>query len=537
MVMGLLICLAAFATATPAQIFPTPDYFRKMHYTAPQQLPPPEGLQERVVDGKLRLSLADTIQLVLLNNTDVQLNRLSHVTSQYPILRAYSTFDPVFTASFNTNRSTSPTTSQLEGAATLSTLNQNTSTNWSQTFPTGTRYQISFSGNKNTTNSQFSNFNPSIGATLSFNLSQPLLRSRWLFANRAPIVIAQRSQKQSRANFEAQVSDSVRAAIDQYWTVVESRENLKVLRKSLELAEATYARNKRELELGALPPLDIYRSESQVATRRVQVIQAEYNLKQLEDAFRRTIGADLDPMIRVLDLELTETPDTAGELLAMDSAEALKQAMARRPELEAQRLQLQNDDTNVRLAHNNMQPDLTFSTFYNATGRGGNRINTSTTPPTIISQGGLIEALEQISSFDFPGYGFTLSLRLPVRNRGAAADLGTARVNQQRSLYTMRQREQSITLEVRNAVHQLEQAKLSMAASRIARDLAQKNLDAEQRKYELGVQTIFFVLDAQTQLATAEQDLLRSQINYRRSVTALDRAIGALLDRNNIRIQ
>ncbi|HWQ03422.1 MAG TPA: TolC family protein [Candidatus Nitrosotenuis sp.] len=536
---GFFLCLLYFlaASAAAAQTFPQPDYFRKMHYNAPGQLPGPEGLKEHVVDGKLRLSLADAIQLVLANNTDVQINRLSYESSRFGVLRAYQPFDPVFNASFTSNRATSPTTSQLEGAATLSTLSQSTNTSWTQTFQTGTRLQISFSGSKNTTNSTFSTFNPSIGSSLNFNLSQPLLRSRWLFANRAPIVIAQRSLRQSRANFEVQVSDSVRSAIDQYWSVVQARENLKVLRKSLELAEATYKQNKRALELGALPPLDIYRSESQVATRRVAVIQAEYDLRQLEDAFRRTVGADLDPLIRALDLDLTDTPESAGELLAIDAQQALEQAFARRPELEAQRLQLANEDTSVRLAHNNLQPDLNFSTFYNSSGRGGNQLDPSTTPPTVLSQGGLIQALEQLSGFDFPSYGFTLTLRLPIRNRGAQADLGSALISQRRSLYTMRQREQSISLEVRNAVHQLEQAKLSMAASRIARDLALKNLEAEQRKYELGVQTIFFVLDAQTQLATAEQNLLQAQISYRRAVTSLDRATGTLLERNNVKIQ
>ena len=110
-------------------------------------------------------------------------------------------------------------------------------------------------------------------------------------------MIAQRNVKRSLADFEASVNDSLFRAVDQYWTVIQTRENLKVLRNSLELAEAFYKQNKRMLELGALPPLDIYRSESQVATRRVNVIQSEYNLKQVEDALRRTLGADLDPTV------------------------------------------------------------------------------------------------------------------------------------------------------------------------------------------------------------------------------------------------
>lgn len=519
-----------------AQTFPTPGYFRRvvLRPVSPAQIPGPEGLRDFVAGGKLRLSLDDAVRLTLKNNTDVRLSWLTYENSQFAVKRAYAPFDPLFTGSFSANRSTSATISQLEGAAVASSLSQQTQFNYSQSYQTGTRYTVGFNAGKSVTNSSFVTVNPSISSSMNFSLSQPLLRNRGLFPNRAPIVIAQRSQTQSRATFEAQVTDSVQRAMDQYWGVVQARDNLIVLRKSLELAEATYAQNKRALELGALPPLDIYRSESQVATRRVAVIQAEYQLKQLEDDFRRTIGADLDPYICALDLDLVQPAEPSGDLLTLDSQEALQRALAKRPELEALRQQLANDDTSVRLAHNSLQPDLNFSASYSSSGVGGNRTNP--TPPPAILRGGLRDALEQISAFDFPGYGFTLRLSLPIRNRSAEADLGSAMVSKRRDLYTLRSREQAITLEVRNAVHQLEQAKLSMAAAKIARDLGQKNLEAEQRKYELGVQTIFFVLDAQTQLASAEQGLLQAQVSYQRAVAAVERATGALLDRFRIHL-
>ena len=175
-----------------------------------------------------------------------------------------------------------------------------------------------------------------------------------------------------------------------------------------------------------------------------------------------------------------------------------------------------------------------MSAFYSSSGRGGNTANP--TPPPAVFRGGLGDSLDQLSSFDFPSYGFTLSLRLPIRNRSAEAEMGSALNSKRRDLYTMRQREQAITLEVRNSIHQLEQAKLSMAAAKIARDLGQKNLEAEQRKYELGVQTIFFVLDAQTQLASAEQGLLQAHVSYQRAVTAVERTTNSLLDRFRIHL-
>ncbi len=530
---AILIVCAALPAA--GQTFPAPDYFRNIviRPVAPTELPGPEGLRDVVADGKLRLTQDDTIRLVLLNNTDVQLNRLTYEGTRFAVERAWQPFDPVSTASFSTTRASSPTTSQLDASQTLS---QQSRASYTQTFLTGTRTDVSMNFGKFSTDNVFATFSPSITANMNFTVSQPLLRNRGTGPNRAPILIARRNVQRSRADFEAQVSEAVQRAVDQYWGVVQSRENLSVLRRSFEQAEATYKQNKRALELGALPPLDIYRSESQVATRRVSVIQAEYQLRQLEDDFRRTIGADLDPYFRALDLELVEPAAVTSEAPPVDASTALEQALRRRPELESLRLQLANSDTGIRLAHNSLQPDLNFSAFYTSSGRGGNEIDTSVMPPVILSRGGLGDAFDQLGGLDFPTYGFSLTLRLPIRNRSAEADLGNALLSKRRDLYTLRQREQGVALEVRNSVHRLEEARLSIAASRIARDLAQKNLEAEQRKFELGVQTIFFVLDAQTQLAGAEQSLLQSEISFRRAVTALDRATGSLLERHRVQL-
>jgi len=210
--------------------------------------------------------------------------------------------------------------------------------------------------------------------------------------------------------------------------------------------------------------------------------------------------------------------------------------LARRPEFEALRDTLANEETSIRLAHNSLLPDLRLNGFYTSNGLGGNQLDISKTPPTLISQGGFTDALGQIFGFGFPTYGFTLTLNLPIKNRAARADLGNALVSRRRGLYLERQLRQAITLEVANVVHQLEEAKLSMAAAGIARDLAQKTLEAEQRKYELGTETIFFVLDAQNALAQAELSYLQAEIGYNLAVTAVDHATGELLARYHVQI-
>jgi outer membrane protein TolC len=121
-----------------------------------------------------------------------------------------------------------------------------------------------------------------------------------------------------------------------------------------------------------------------------------------------------------------------------------------------------------------------------------------------------------------------------VRSSAARADLSTAQVSKRRALYQMRNLEQSISTEVKNAVHDLELAELVITAAQTSRDLSAKNLSAEERKYQLGAQTIFFVLDAQNQLSQAELSLVQAKISYQRAVAEVDHATGALLRKHNI---
>jgi len=488
---------------------------------ASDALPGTKYLQDHVVDGKLRLSLQEAITAMLLNNSDVRLRELNIEDAKFSLLRAHAPFDPGVVTGFSASRTTSQTN---EATPVFSGLTQTSQVNYSQTFETGTNMQVGFNATRSSLNIS-SPPNPSIASGFGFQLTQPLLRNRWLFANRAPLVIARRNLKVSRSSFEAQVNDAVLNVITQYWGVVQARGNLDVARKSQDAADASYKRDKRALELGALPPLDIYRSESQLASRRVQTIQNEYALKQAEDVLRYTLGASIDPLLMALDLDLTETATRDEDLLTVDAATALKEALEHRPELEAQRQLLANDDTGIRLAHNNLLPDLRLSGNYSGNGVAGS--------PT----GGLSDSLHQAFTFGFPTYGFSLNLNFPVRNRAAQADLGQALVSRRRDLYAERQLHEQITLQVANAIHLLEQAKLSLASSREALELSKKNLAAEQRKHELGSEPVFFVLEAQTELAEAEANVVQAEVAYQMAVASVQHATGKLLDPYHVQIQ
>jgi outer membrane protein TolC len=535
---GLFLCLLSLfgllsaAFVTPASAQKGEGYHDLL--TAQVQsdkLAAPEHLRNYVVDGKLRLSLRDAVVLTLENNSLVRIQETQVESSKFAVLGAHAPFDPFLSSSYSVNSATFPPSSTLQGVGTAAVNNttQIAQLNYSQTFETGTNVQAFFSSNNGFTNNSFLFLNPAISSSLNFQFTQPLLRNGWFLANRAPLIIARRSLEQSRASFAAEVSNNILQAAGTYWAVVGAKGNLDVAKQSQDAAEASYKRDKRALELGALPPLDIYRSESEVASRRVAVIQAEYALKQAEDTLRMTIGVNQDPNFQALDLELTEAPEPAGELRTIDTATALQQALAKRPEFDAVRAALAIDDTRIRLAHNHLLPELDLTGLYASNGVGGTQFDSAGQRITTSS-------VSQLFGFGYPTYGAQLSLSLPLRNRAAKAEMGNALVSRRGDLYGDRQLREQVMLDVSNAVHQLEQSKLSIAAGKQAVDLAKKTVAAEQRKYELGQGQIFFILEAQTELAAAQQSLLQAEVGYQLAVASIDHATGQLLEPYNVQI-
>ena len=502
------------------------------------KLSPPAHVQDYVIDGKLRLRLEDAVRLALENNSNIRIQETQVEAQKFSLLGAYKTFDPLIQSSANINRVSYSGYTQLQGVgnttAPLNTLSQTVQGSYTQTFMTGTNIFASLSSNRTSTNSDFYFLNPYVSSTLTLQFTQPLLRNAGRFANSAPLIIARRTLQQSRASFEAQVNDAILQVVTQYWTVVQARGSFDVEQKSLDLAESSYQHDKRALELGALPPLDIYRSQSEVAARRLQAIQNEYVLKQAQEAFRFTIGVDQDPTLAALELALVEKPEPEGEIENVDPVEVLRKALSARPEIAAANDAIANDETSIRLAHNALKPDLSLTGFYQTNGIGGNQYDLNT--GQLISPGGLGTSFNQMFGFGFPGYGGTLTLNLPIRNRGAKANLGTALVARRHDLYTSQITREQIVQQVKDSVHLLEEAKLTLAAGKTSLELAQKSLAADQRKYELGAETNFFVLDSQTKLAQSELDLLQTQINYQIARATVDRATGSLLEPYHVEI-
>ncbi|MEO8025966.1 MAG: TolC family protein [Bryobacteraceae bacterium] len=511
--------------------FPKPSYFRKRFTPIPTrvELQPPTRLSDFVVEGKLELSLRSALDLALANNPDISIQVLAIEIPKDSILRAYSVFDPLAIASFNPTRTQTPTSDSLAGAAVLSSLSQPLNLQYSQLLSTGTQLNVNYNGLKTSNNNSFQFFNPTITSRFNVNLSQPLLKNRGSYIAKLPVTIARSRLRQAQFPMEDSVMQLIAVAENAYWNVIGARENLRVSEETLKLANEALKRAQRELELGASSPLDIFQPQANYANAEISLTQARFSLAQTEDALRRQIGADRDPQVRMLPMSLTESVSPPVSLADMDREALVAKALSRRSDLKASSQSLDIDELNLKLTTNNLRPDVSLTANYGTYGRGGNQLTSGGVLP-----GGIADALNQTFAFTYPSYGVGITLRIPVRDRNAAANYADAVVQRRLDQLAIQSAQSNIRLQVLTAINQIENSKASVELAKVARDLAQKRLDAEQKKYELGTTTIFFVISAQGDLANAEAALVREAVNYRRNQLTLLQRSGTLLDERGI---
>jgi outer membrane protein len=544
-----LFSFLVFTCCACAQLtsFPKPHYFEETFARAQTkvELQPPVKLKDFVIDGVLTLSLKSYLELVMANNTDIAIQMLSVESPKNAIMRAFAVWDPVAQASFTDQKSTTPSTLATQGASTLVLLSQPANFSYSQTLPSGLQYSVSFGASKSTTNSAFATLNPALSSDLSITITQPLIRNRGNFVNRLNLMMARGRLKGAEYSLRANLLTAVNTAENAYWDVVQARENLRVQESARKLADESLKLSEKQLELGAISPLDIYNPQQQLATAELGVSQARYALELVEDTLRRQMGVDLDPVTRKLPIEVTESVDLPVDSIHYNTELEVNKAIAGRPELKAAAVSLDVDDLGIAQAKNEFLPNLSLVGQYMTQGEGGiyyqrnNVFDNNGNSSTIVTAipGGFSNSLSQMFGFGFPVYSLGATLTLPIKSHGAVADMADAVVSKKRDALTLRTTQQQVRLDVLTAITNLEMSKESVKLASVARGFAQKNLDAENQKYQLGTDPVLFVLQAQNTLVQAESAVVTNQVGLRRSILNLFTRTGELLEERGIVIQ
>ena len=542
---GILLTAGALAQTSS---FPKPAYFREtfQRIQTKVELKDPVRLKDFVANGKLELSLKHFLELAMANNTDIQLQLISLEIPKNNILATFGVWDPKALASFATTRSTTvPTnaTTAQNASSLTKALTQPYNLQYSQTLPEGLSYTASFSGSKSSQTNSYNNYNPSLTANMRFSATQPLIQNFGSYVNRIPLMTAQSNYRISDYAMRVQLLTFVNTAETAYWNVISARENVRVAESGQNNAAEFLKYMQKELELGALSPLDIYNPEQSLATAELSVSQAKFALAQAEDTLRHQMGADLDPEVRKLPLLLTESVDLGpADSIAVDAEQAVVKALVNHPAMRQALQKLDVDDLGIHSAKNGLLPNLSFSLYYQSNGTGGMYSPGLSTiagagGPSAVIPGGIADAMDQMFGFGYPTYYAALTLNLPIRNRAASAAMATAIVQKKTDMLVLRNQGQAVRLNILTAVSKLEGAKEQLKLAKTAMDFAQKNLDAENTKFQLGTETNQNVINAQTVLVQAESAVVTNQVGVRMNLLNLLTQTGELLDERGIVIR
>jgi outer membrane protein TolC len=209
----------------------------------------------------------------------------------------------------------------------------------------------------------------------------------------------------------------------------------------------------------------------------------------------------------------------------VDVEAALRRALATRTDLEQSHKQLQANDVSVSTLSDSRLPALDLTASYGVAGVGGPLFIRSGLGGTISQTipSGYSDALRILADQTAPTWNVAVTFSYPIGASSAEANLARARVIQQQTIAEARQLELQIAAEVTNAALLVESNRERLQAAQAARELAERRLDAEQSRFEVGLSTNFFVVQAQRDLRDSQNAELRTLLDYRRAQVDFDR--------------
>ncbi|MCC7242816.1 MAG: TolC family protein [Acidobacteria bacterium] len=477
--------------------------------------------------GLHELSLEESVQLALEQNLDIQVSRLEPQSVDLQVAGFHNTYRPVLSTTFGQRAVVNPPSSQLNGGTSVNndTMTYNFGVN--QTVPWGGgSYSVGWNNSRLTTNNLFANYNPSYTAALTASYSQPLIRGFRVDNTRQQLEVAQINRDISEESVRATVTQTVANVRNAYWDLVFARSAVDVARRALDLAERLVVDNQARVEVGTLAPLDIVQAQAEAATRRQTLAAAEATASTADLALKRyLVSGTEDPLWRQeivpVDVPSLEPPPT-------DVEGAVRRAIAERTDLATSRKNLQSNDVNIRFFKNQSMPALDLTASYGAQGLGGTQFirQGSGLGSTVIGTvpGGYTDALSLLADRKYPTWNLAVTLSYPLFGNQAEAQHARARVQRQQAQTRLRALEVQVAAEVSNAAFTVQANLRRVEAASVARELAQKRLEAEQSRFEVGLTTNFFVVQAQRDLRDAENTELRALADYRKSLVNFERA-------------
>ena len=546
-------------------------------------------LDECIHDGKLYLSIDDAIDLALENNLDIAVSRYDLPIANMDVLRSAAggfilgvpapvqntlggasassavssvssssaaggqgglvqstsglgiqvpSFDPWIYATVSTEHNTTPQSNTVtSGVQSLKTNTIIGNLSYQQSFSTGTYVEFDLDQSRQTVNSTFQQLNPTLTAYYRFLVRQQLLQGFGFAPNLRWLRLAKNNRKFTEINFRQQIDLTVTQIENIYWDLVNAYQDEQVKERSLAFAERSLDQEQKQLELKAVPALDVTKAETEVANRQQDLTISKTTLQLQESLMKAALTKQLDPTLEEMPVIPTANLEAYQPEKIPPVEDLINQAVKDRPDLSLLQLSQDNAEISRKSVRNAMLPTVNVLGYYGGSGLGGAPNPNYIPPPNPVTEstsyGGTLQNSFNNTS---PDYLAEIQVQIPLRNRQARADQFRSELELRQAELNVVQQKKNLRIEVRNAAYALEQGQARVEAARKARDLAQKTFDIKRQEQQLGAGSNFETLTAEHDLAIASSTLASAETAYEKSRVLLYSQTGQTLQRLGISI-
>jgi outer membrane protein len=513
-----------------------------------QPLPPMPDLHRVgiVSSNVISLSLNDTIRRAIQNNNDIEVARDDVRVAEQRLNAFYGFYDPIFSITPAIDQRISPVTSIFQGGGTTGSV-RNTNLTISPTltkfFETGGgNYQVQFNNGRTATNATNSTLNPFYSSNLTLLYTQPLLRNRAIDANRHAIRVQKKVLSQTDSDFRQRTIAIIAQAQAAYWNLVFALRNQQNQTDSLNLSRQNLQNIEAQIGAGAKAPLDRAQVLTDIANREGALYQATQSVSNAENTLKQIMLKD--PASSEWSAQLVPTDSPVLDLSPVDLTSALDEAHKNRPELARLKFQKEINTLDLQYFRNQAKPQIDLTGALVTSGLAGNPAlppcpppagTTACVNPTYV--GGYGQDLANMFKFKNREINVGVAISLPLRNRTAKANIAATEIQKEQIDASYRSTDQAIEMDVRNAAQSVDTAQKRVVAARLARESAEQQLSGEQKLFDVGRSTTFFLLQRQTELTSARTNEIQAETDYSKALADLQRATASTLRVNNVVVQ
>ncbi len=485
---------------------------------AAAQQPTPVQPAQAAADGRpvRRLTADEAVKLAIENNLGIQISRVDPQIEDLNVLAARTAWSPAFTSLFQNNSVQRPSSNIYTGSNEANFRQDRFTSNFGiqQSLPWGGIYDVGWDNLRQSSNNPGDTWKPQINSTIAFNYQQSLLRGWSIDNTRQQLWVSEKNREIADVGLRQTLVSTTRTVRNAYWNLAYAVASLAVQQQSLELAQQSLRDTRARVEIGTTPPIDIVEAESEVAAREEAVIVAQAQIATAEDTLRALVFDPAMPDFWTLRIEPTDLPPF--QPLTVDTDAAVRNALDRRTDLEQTKRSMDASEINIRFLRNQTLPDVQGSLNYGLAGLGGTRLPSQFDPSSLQKSYGSV--LRDLFGLNSPSWTGSLNITYPIGTSQADANLARTRLQYSQSQTRLKNQQLQVATQVRQQARNVQTNQQRVQSTRASRLLAERRLEAEQRKFQAGTSTSFVVFQVQRDLSQARNNELRAILDYNQSV-------------------